>query len=495
MDDNKGDKRAPTRPNSVLGGLLDLKDWLTLDDAANCLAQRLGKDVSDADLLRLALDERMTLSVRFVNGIEARRGRCVAQAQATYTEVPSLDLQSTVRLYRGPRLDNGDVIELEEGTVQLRGVFDLPMIGGEQHTVEDEYQCRAGDETATGAPRVVVTDVAIDGAFVTDGEHYFQLQDWLEGDGFRICSEKEYRLPVRKPYPRARLPDDAVLVVRPESLRELLARLNAGDKPPRFVIPLRPREVPQDLMALPRDARVHFINPPLCGRTGEGIMKAGDVADMIRDTIARQAEGWLTIEEAAQELGDAGRGSATGRGGWVEKLTAAARAGDLPMHEPDTLARIDYGLRLIEQDASLAKVGGRRMIVPGGISYMDERRVRPFYEWAHLDDLNRWLAANEPRLPFRFGGPAQPTSNSGQAEMTKAMTAVPTKPVQRQAAQEAAILAKLAELGFDAGAVPAAPAGKPSQAKQAVRAALGYSTDVMNKAWQRLRTTGVIKDA
>lgn len=69
------------------------------------------------------------------------------------------------------------------------------------------------------------------------------------------------------------------------------------------------------------------------------------------------------------------------------------------------------------------------------------------------------------------------------------------KPLQRQAAQDAAILAKLADLGFDARAVPPAPSGKASPAKQAVRTALGYSPDVMNKAWQRLRSAGAIKDA
>ena len=69
------------------------------------------------------------------------------------------------------------------------------------------------------------------------------------------------------------------------------------------------------------------------------------------------------------------------------------------------------------------------------------------------------------------------------------------KPVQRQAAQEAAILAKLAELGFEATALPVAPAGKASPAKRAVREALCFSADVMNKAWQRLRTAGNIRDA
>ena len=73
---------------------------------------------------------------------------------------------------------------------------------------------------------------------------------------------------------------------------------------------------------------------------------------------------------------------------------------------------------------------------------------------------------------------------------------VPPKPMQRHPAQEEAILAKLRELQFDSQAVPRAPPGKSSPAKQAVRRALvSYSTDVFNKAWQRLRNDRRIKDA
>jgi hypothetical protein len=66
--------------------------------------------------------------------------------------------------------------------------------------------------------------------------------------------------------------------------------------------------------------------------------------------------------------------------------------------------------------------------------------------------------------------------------------------VQRQVAQENAILAKLEELGFDPVALPAPPSGKASVAKQQVRKALqGYSKDVFAKAWKRLLKYGRIK--
>lgn len=126
---------------------------------------------------------------------------------------------------------------------------------------------------------------------------------------------------------------------------------------------------------LPRDSPVRYAHGPVAGTSGEGIMRAGDLADLIHETIARQADGWLTIEEAAQVLEDAGRGTATGPGGWKGKLTSAARSGDLPMHKPGTYARHVHA---------------------------PDRPVRVFHELAHRDDLDLWLAEHEPRLPYRF---------------------------------------------------------------------------------------------
>ena len=79
--------------------------------------------------------------------------------------------------------------------------------------------------------------------------------------------------------------------------------------------------------------------------------------------------------------------------------------------------------------------------------------------------------------------------------LPKPLSETSIKPVQRCAAQDSAVLAKLCELGFDAQAVPLPARGKRSEAKHAVRKALGYSEDVMKKAWQRLRNDGSIKDA
>lgn len=155
----------------------------------------------------------------------------------------------------------------------------------------------------------------------------------------------------------------------------------------RFVMPLYPSEVPATLKELPPDAVVLFDTGTRCGRVFEGHMTAGDVADEFRETIERQSKGWLTLEEAAKTLEDEGCGSAAG---WIEKLTSAAREHTLPMQEPRTFRRVQY----------------------------HDRPARARFEWTHVGDLNCWLNAHEPRLPFRFGGQtqAEPTTVASAAQ-------------------------------------------------------------------------------
>ena len=47
--------------------LLKLKDWVTVLEAARYLSILFGEDVTEADVLRLALDEHLALSINFVN--------------------------------------------------------------------------------------------------------------------------------------------------------------------------------------------------------------------------------------------------------------------------------------------------------------------------------------------------------------------------------------------------------------------------------------------
>lgn len=88
------------------------------------------------------------------------------------------------------------------------------------------------------------------------------------------------------------------------------------------------------------------------------------------------------------------------------------------------------------------------------------------------DDVNAWLDGQ--RAGYRW-----------EERISKARQTA--KPVQRQPAQDAAILEELRRLGLDPLALPAVQEGKASPEKAAVRAALPSLTKaVFDHAWKRL---------
>ena len=62
--------------------LLKLRDWLSVPEAARHLSILLGDEVTEAHVLRFALDGRLTLSVDFVNATPARSGKVITPADA-----------------------------------------------------------------------------------------------------------------------------------------------------------------------------------------------------------------------------------------------------------------------------------------------------------------------------------------------------------------------------------------------------------------------------
>ncbi len=213
--------------------LLNLKQWLTVPDAARHLSILLGEDVSEADVLRLALDGHLTLSVYFVNHTSARCGPIVSRADAKRHTVPAFDNFEATEIIEG--VEVGDqVIEYLPLIFQLQDVWDLKMQGAEQIDVEHRYQF------LTGGPPVDLYSLA--GAIVCreDGTHC-QLQLHFSENEF--ANPKNLKKPHNDPanyYPAPGLPADSVLVVRTSSLRDLEARLSEPDQ--RAEKPLQRRE-------------------------------------------------------------------------------------------------------------------------------------------------------------------------------------------------------------------------------------------------------------
>ena len=177
--------------------LFRLKKWLTLPDAARHLSIVLDEPVSEADVLRLALDRHLKLSIDFVNSAVGKPAKVIPLSEAKIGTGLAGE-----RVVFAQRISEHEYLLFDENPVSLQGVWDLPLIGAETLDLKHRYQ------QLTAGPEV--TNVDIGGAFVEgrDGQ-LFQLQEC-----FKKSEDKLDSL-----FPAGGLPEDSVLIVRTEALR------------------------------------------------------------------------------------------------------------------------------------------------------------------------------------------------------------------------------------------------------------------------------------
>lgn len=270
-----------------MGKLFNLKEWLTVADTARHLSIVFGEEVTEADVLRFALDGHLRLSVNFVNHARARCGKVVGYEDADWGEFPA-ELVATLPnipdeakgkplpYMKSLNIDDKRFLNLEKEVTSLHGVWDLPMIGGEQLDIERRYQM------LTGGPSVTLE--TLDGTFVEgrDGKicqlqedydnneyeagskaaleklkHRFAemmvLDPTVEGreeaeallnryeeDQKKFQEKRKTRPQSENYYPAGGLPNDGVIVVRTEALREFEKELNGN--PDRAEKPLTATE-------------------------------------------------------------------------------------------------------------------------------------------------------------------------------------------------------------------------------------------------------------
>jgi hypothetical protein len=269
--------------------LLSLKKWLTTAEAASHLSLVWKETVSEADVLRLALDGHLKLSVSFVNHARGRRGTIVPIEQARTFEMPAAGLpfaklppgvpsQSVVQIVEGINLDDGNILELDDRVETLRGVYDLPMIGGEELDVEHKYQ------DLSGGPSVTLSN--LEGAFVEDERGtLFQLQESYDDNEYvggsraslaklkveiakgqisagevdillaqeakarkKLLERARDRSDANSYYPAGGLPSDSVLVVRPSALSRFLDKSDLQDQKDQLTLRTRSETTYQNII-------------------------------------------------------------------------------------------------------------------------------------------------------------------------------------------------------------------------------------------------------
>jgi hypothetical protein len=117
-----------------LSKLLKLKEWVIVHDAARHLSTLFEEEVSGADVLRLALDGRLTLSVLFANAAFACRGQVITSDQDGFFG----DRPGKVFLGFDKALQHDERVE------SIYGVWDLMMEGAETYEVERAWATSEG---------------------------------------------------------------------------------------------------------------------------------------------------------------------------------------------------------------------------------------------------------------------------------------------------------------------------------------------------------------
>lgn len=241
--------------------IFKLKKWLTLPDAAKHLSNVCNEEITEADILRLALDGHLKLSVNFVNHTKALCGSVVGYEDVEWISYSAesdhktpyflVEEKGGASYYKGVvQIDDTRFLNLSDEVATIQGTWDLPMIGCEQLDIEHKYQ------ELTSGPAVTLQNLG--GAIVEGHDGVMcQLQERFNDSDFNdVMRDIEERVKHRianhdigemgpekalglleefknksfekkrsqsnsdSYYPAAGLPQDSVLVVRTEALRE-----------------------------------------------------------------------------------------------------------------------------------------------------------------------------------------------------------------------------------------------------------------------------------
>ncbi len=254
--------------------LLSLKEWVTLEEAAQHLSAVFKESVSLADIYRFSLSGHLTISSNFVNHARVRKGRKMAIRDAGFRMLPDFirdkeDIEPRTRLnfaeetmpefrawlekdignmelfttpepsrkffmINGNRISATDCMQFDKEVTSIEGIWDLAMIGAERLDIEHALQFEIGGPE--------ITLVHLDGVYLTraDGEIAW-LQEHFKNN--ECASERQAKMAWDDDnayYPAGGLPPDSVLVVRTKNLLQFIENTTGGGQSPEK--PLDERE-------------------------------------------------------------------------------------------------------------------------------------------------------------------------------------------------------------------------------------------------------------
>jgi hypothetical protein len=191
-----------------------LKEWLPMGEAAHYLSDKLNEHVSQADLIRLAIDNHITLSVRLINSTMSNQGLAVTADQAEsimsnqieYPKDYPFEMNSDEVPYRvitSSPIEHGLYFKKGHFTF-VKGMFDLRWGDGKSLVLRSEYQ-----KLTDGAP--IEGEYAVSIYLCDSDDCVYELLALDDDKDILECSSDDY-------YTANALPSDSQICVRMKNL-------------------------------------------------------------------------------------------------------------------------------------------------------------------------------------------------------------------------------------------------------------------------------------
>lgn len=276
--------------------LYQLKQWLTIEETARHFSTLFSEPVSEADVLRLGLDRRLTLSVNFVNDAYGRIGNIVHANPGIYkhfehpyssSDWMSAPLWSLYCGAHGLEVSEDSELQFNPWIRILHGVYDLFMLGAEAIDIENRWQVLTGGPAISKRNRIGVLVGTPQGEFCE-----VQIYTPISGSDDK---PRGYLLNRANFSPAEKLPDDAMLVVRTRAIAEFEAGLRQHGSPQEKPLSTTERSTLLIIIAaLAEQAKIPISRPS----------KAADlIADMTQRLGAPVSK--RSIEEKLKLINDA----------------------------------------------------------------------------------------------------------------------------------------------------------------------------------------------
>ena len=287
--------------------LFKLKEWLTLDEAANHLSSVFGEPVTIADIYQLALDNHIMLSVNFINLAEAKKVELIEVADLEYKIVVPSGIKGFPegKSFRVPINAKYPISReywlksIEPELLMIKGLWDLPMIGDEKLTIEHLYQQETSGISIKEEPHKGVfiqrenTYFQLYNSFGNEPEAKAELNDTVDtssecdSDVYSNLNEvNSFRPKTDHSYPLSTLSmQDAILVVK---MKEVTRFIQSFEETPAKVKPLTSKERNSLLVLLGAVLKDNDIDPNQRGITTSLVAMTELIAAPLSDDTIRK---------------------------------------------------------------------------------------------------------------------------------------------------------------------------------------------------------------